>query len=128
MCSRNPAISCGYVGKWHMGDDAKPGHGYQYTYTMIGGSRSYTDPEMSLNGQMVQEKGYLADLMTQRACEFLDKQSGITAVLSDHRLSESTHAVRRSSAEVLRHVRQHRFRYGRLGRSLRRMRYARKTC
>ena len=68
--------SCGYVGKWHMGDDAKPGHGYQYTYTMIGGSRSYTDPEMSLNGQMVQEKGYLADLMTQRACEFLDKQTG----------------------------------------------------
>lgn len=67
--------NCGYVGKWHMGDDAAPGHGYKYTYTMIGGSRSYTDPEMSLNGQMVQEKGYLTDLMTQRACEFLDKQS-----------------------------------------------------
>jgi arylsulfatase A-like enzyme len=67
--------NCGYVGKWHMGNDQKPGHGYGYTYTMIGGQRSYTDPEMSLNGQMVQEKGYLADLMTQRACEFLDKQS-----------------------------------------------------
>ena len=66
---------CGYVGKWHMGDDASPGHGYNYSYTMIGGSRSYTDPEMSLNGQMVQEKGYLTDLMTQRACEFLDTQS-----------------------------------------------------
>jgi choline-sulfatase len=67
--------NCGYVGKWHMGNDAKPGHGYQYSYTMLGGSRSYTDPEMSLNGEMVKEKGYLADVMTQRACEFLDKQS-----------------------------------------------------
>ena len=39
--------NCGYVGKWHMGNDAKPGHGYsKYTYTMIGGQRSYTDPEM----------------------------------------------------------------------------------
>lgn len=67
---------CGYAGKWHMGSDAKPGHGYSYTYTMLGGSRSYTDPEMSLNGEMVNEKGYLTDLMTQRACEFLDTQSG----------------------------------------------------
>lgn len=66
---------CGYVGKWHMGNDAQPGHGYSYTYTMLGGSRSYTDPEMSLNGKMVQEKGYLADLMTQRAGEFLDRQT-----------------------------------------------------
>jgi choline-sulfatase len=66
---------CGYVGKWHMGKDQRPGHGYQYTYTMTGGSRSYTDPEMFLNGEPVQEKGYLTDLMTRRACEFLDQQS-----------------------------------------------------
>jgi choline-sulfatase len=70
--------SCGYVGKWHMGEDAQPGHGYKYTYTMMGGSRSYTDPEMYLNGEKVQEKGYLAELMTHRACEFLDKQAAGT--------------------------------------------------
>ncbi|MBC7927027.1 MAG: sulfatase-like hydrolase/transferase, partial [Bryobacteraceae bacterium] len=43
-------------------------------YTMSGGHRSYTDPEMFLNGSPVQEKGYLTELMTQRACEFLDGQ------------------------------------------------------
>ena len=53
----------------------KPGHGYSYTYTMTGGSRSYTNPTMFLNGEKVEEQGYLADLMTKRACEFLDKQS-----------------------------------------------------
>lgn len=65
---------CGYVGKWHMGGDTKPGHGYSYTYTMAGGSRSYTDPQMYLNGQQVDEKGYLTELMTRRACDFLDRQ------------------------------------------------------
>ena len=33
---------------------------------------------MYLNGEKVQEKGYLAELMTQRACEFLDKQAAGT--------------------------------------------------
>jgi arylsulfatase A-like enzyme len=67
---------CGYVGKWHINhDDAKPGHGIGWWYTMIGGSRAYNDPEMSLNGQMVQDKGYLPELMTRRACEYLDRQS-----------------------------------------------------
>jgi choline-sulfatase len=66
---------CGYVGKWHINnDDAKPGHGIRWWYTMLGGSRSYRDPEMSLNGQLVKEEGYLADIMTKRACEFLDQQ------------------------------------------------------
>ncbi len=59
--------NCGYVGKWHMGSDQKPGHGYKYTYTMLGGMQSYTDPQMSLNGELIQEKGYMTELMTQRA-------------------------------------------------------------
>lgn len=67
--------NCGYVGKWHMGNDTKPGHGYKYTYTMTGGSRSYTDPEMYLNGEKVQDKGYLTELMTRRATDFIDQQS-----------------------------------------------------
>lgn len=66
--------NCGYVGKWHMGGDAQPGHGYSYSYTMAGGSRSYRDPEMWLNGKPVKEQGYLTELMTRRACEFLDAQ------------------------------------------------------
>jgi len=66
---------CGYVGKWHMGNDAAPGHGYQYTYTMGGGSSRYQDPAMFLNGKPVEEKGYLTELMTDHAGRFLDQQS-----------------------------------------------------
>jgi arylsulfatase A-like enzyme len=64
--------NCGYIGKWHMGGDEKPGHGYSFTYTMLSGV--YQDPKMSLNGEVRQEKGYLTDLMTERACEFIGRQ------------------------------------------------------
>lgn len=64
--------NCGYVGKWHMGSDESPGHGYKYTYTMATGR--YQNPVMFLNGRTVEEKGYLTDLTTSRACAFLDDQ------------------------------------------------------
>jgi choline-sulfatase len=65
---------CGYVGKWHMGNDEAPGHGYEFTYTMLGGSSRYQNPTMSRNGKIVEESGYLTDLMTRAALEFLDGQ------------------------------------------------------
>lgn len=74
ILSRN-GYRCGYTGKWHMSQDEQPGHGFSYTYTMSGGSRSYVDPEMFLNGQAVKETGYLTDLTTKRSLDFLDQQS-----------------------------------------------------
>jgi arylsulfatase A-like enzyme len=66
--------NCGYVGKWHMGDDEHPKHGFQYTSTMPGGSGPYRDPQLSTNGKLAKEEGYSTDLMTQHACSFLDQQ------------------------------------------------------
>lgn len=65
---------CGYSGKWHMGGDTKPGHGYQFAYTFDGGSSPYQNPVMYLNGERRQESGYLADLITTQALAFLDQQ------------------------------------------------------
>ena len=65
---------CGYVGKWHMGGDEKPKNHFSFTYTMLGGSAAYQNPKMSLNGEVRDEKGYLADLITQQALGYLDKQ------------------------------------------------------
>jgi arylsulfatase A-like enzyme len=66
--------NCGYVGKWHMGDDQKRQHGHRYWYTMLGGSSPYQDPKMSWNGEIVEEKGYLAGLITAKAVQFIDEQ------------------------------------------------------
>lgn len=67
---------CGYAGKWHMGDARQIGHGYEFAYTMPGGSSRYQNPSMFLNGETVEEQGYLPELITKRAGEFLDKQDG----------------------------------------------------
>ncbi|MCP5116967.1 MAG: sulfatase-like hydrolase/transferase [bacterium] len=67
--------NCGYVGKWHMGSDARPGHGYEFTYTLPAGDAAYQDPLMSRNGEEVRESGYVSTLMTKAACEFLEGQS-----------------------------------------------------
>jgi arylsulfatase A-like enzyme len=71
----NAGYNCGYIGKWDLASDRQPRHGYKYTYTVPGTASAYMDPEMSLNGEAVGEKGYLGDLLTQRASEFLDRQS-----------------------------------------------------
>ncbi len=72
----NAGYRCGYVGKWHMGEAAKLGHGYEYNYTMAGGSSPYQNPVLFKNGQRQQESGYLAQLLTKGAAEYLDQQDG----------------------------------------------------
>src|SRR5437899_889223 len=49
---------CGYAGKWHMGDDQQPQHGFRFWYTNpFSGPAAYDNPSMNWNAQVVQEKG-----------------------------------------------------------------------
>jgi arylsulfatase A-like enzyme len=66
--------NCGYLGKWHLGDDAKPQHGFRFWYTVPAGPGPYQNPRMSWNGQNVQERGYLPELITRKGVEFLEQQ------------------------------------------------------
>jgi arylsulfatase A-like enzyme len=66
---------CGYTGKWHMGSDQTPQHKFDFWYTLAGGQQRYVNPRMSLNGQLTDESGYLADLITQNSLRFLDEQT-----------------------------------------------------
>jgi choline-sulfatase len=66
---------CGYMGRWGMGADQTPQHKFESWYTLVGGDIVYRDPSMSLNGQIVRESGYFADLVTARAARFLEEQS-----------------------------------------------------
>ena len=43
---------CAYVGRWNMGDDRTPQHGYRFWYT-TDGQIAYQDPQMNWNGQAV---------------------------------------------------------------------------
>ncbi len=80
---------CGYVGKWHLGNGAKPGHGITYSATTAGAS--YQDPQLTINGSAVSEKGYLTDVLTRHACGFIDQQkAGVPFFLTVGYLNPST--------------------------------------
>ncbi len=70
--------TCGYSGKWHMGGEEHAQHGFRFWYAMAGGGSSpYQDPSMFFTpdggeARRVAEKGYLADLIHQRAIEFME--------------------------------------------------------
>ena len=66
--------NCGYAGKWNLGGDEKPGHGYPVHVHDEGRVEPLPESRHVRNGERVQEQGYLADLMTRRACEYLDQQ------------------------------------------------------
>ena len=72
------SYTCGYSGKWHMGGEEQAQHGFRFWYVMTGGGSSrYNDPAMFSNAgaaevRRVEEKGYLADLINQRAIEFIE--------------------------------------------------------
>ena len=65
---------CAYVGRWNLGDDRNPQHGFRFWYT-TGAEIAYQDPRMNWNGQVASEKGYLAELLTEKAGAFLDQQT-----------------------------------------------------
>ena len=67
---------CGFVGKWDMGNDASPGHAFEFTYTMPAPDMPYRNPTMSRNGKMENRNGYLPDIITEAAAEFLDGHEG----------------------------------------------------
>lgn len=67
---------CGYVGKWHMGDDQNPQHGFRSWQTlMLDGATGYQNPRLSVNGQVGTENGSLTDILTAKAGQFLDQQT-----------------------------------------------------
>lgn len=62
----------GYAGKWHLGNDKNPGRDLAWSYTFNTGSSPYQNPTLYRNGQEVRETGYLPEIITRGALEFLD--------------------------------------------------------
>jgi arylsulfatase A-like enzyme len=66
--------TCGLVGKWHLGANLTPQEGFSDWVTMPhGGTSEFYDAEVIDNGQVRREPGYLTDLWTQRAVQFIER-------------------------------------------------------
>ncbi len=62
-----------HVGKWHMGNDGKPRPGYDDWVSFDGHGR-IVDPRLNENGEYVQHKGYITDLLNERALRFIERR------------------------------------------------------
>lgn len=60
----------GFFGKWHMGNDATPREGFD-KWVCMHGQGQYIDCPLNVDGKEVRSKGYITEVLTDYAVEFL---------------------------------------------------------
>ena len=58
------------IGKWHMAHHANPRSGFDY-WLSFKGQGVYNDPELNINGEVVNEKGYITDILSDKTIDFI---------------------------------------------------------
>jgi len=58
------------IGKWHMAHHARPRPGFDY-WLSFKGQGVYNNPELNINGDVVNEEGYITDILTDKAIDFI---------------------------------------------------------
>lgn len=71
--------TCGLSGKWHLGDSQIPQHGFTDWFSHQSGGGPYNNAPMVRNGQLVNEPGYLTDVITDEALVLLDRYAAAGA-------------------------------------------------
>jgi arylsulfatase A-like enzyme len=59
-----------FLGKWHMGNDDSPRPGFT-RWACLKGQGSTFDPELNVDGRAVKTSGYVTDILSARAVEFV---------------------------------------------------------
>ena len=65
----------GLSGKWHLGDSLTPQHGFSHWFTLLTGGSQYNDAEMIRDGKVEVQPGYLTDVITDDALNFIRENS-----------------------------------------------------
>ncbi|MBM3216700.1 sulfatase [Candidatus Poribacteria bacterium] len=78
--------TCGISGKWHLGDSQVPQNGFTDWFVHQTGGGPYNNAPMVRDGQLVNEPGYVTDVITDEAIVMLDRYaaSGSPFYLSVH--------------------------------------------
>jgi len=72
MTMREHGYDTAFLGKWHMGNDPTPRPGFNYWVGLPGQGRTQ-DPELFEDGRLHVVNGYVTDLLTDRAIDFIDR-------------------------------------------------------
>src|SRR5262245_1966713 len=70
---REGGYDTGFVGKWHMGNDDSPRPGFN-RWVSFQGQGECINPELNVDGKRVSTNGYVTDLLTDHAVEFLERK------------------------------------------------------
>jgi N-acetylglucosamine-6-sulfatase len=62
-----------FIGKWHMGNDDSPRPGFDH-WVSFRGQGECIDPEINVNGKVARTRGYVTDILTDHAVEFLEQR------------------------------------------------------
>jgi N-acetylglucosamine-6-sulfatase len=62
-----------HIGKWHMGNDGRPRPGYD-SWIAFDGHGRLNDPLLNIDGEYVQHRGYVTDIMNTMAVEFVERK------------------------------------------------------
>ena len=70
---RQSGYSTAFIGKWHMGNDDSQRPGFD-RWVSFKGQGSYIDPEINEDGKDVKASGYITDLLSGYAIQFIKRQ------------------------------------------------------
>ncbi len=62
-----------FIGKWHMGNDDSKRPGFDYWVSMKGQGEAI-DPGLNINGEQKTTKGYVTDILTDHALQFINQK------------------------------------------------------
>ena len=62
-----------FIGKWHMGNDDSPRPGFD-RWVSFKGQGSYINPDINEDGRDINARGYITDLLTGYAVEFIKRR------------------------------------------------------
>ena len=74
--------ACGLSGKWHLGRSALPQLGFDYWNVHATGGGNYYNAPMLKDGELRQPDGYVTDVITDNALDFLSGQLESSAPFS----------------------------------------------
>ena len=67
---QNAGYDTGYIGKWHMGTDDSPRPGMR-RWVSFKGQGQYVDPPLNIDGKQIEAKGYITDILSSHAADFV---------------------------------------------------------
>src|SRR5207302_11476359 len=61
-----------HIGEWHIGDDDSPRPAFDH-WRSFKAQGVYDDPWLNIDGERVRKDGYITDLLTDDAVQFIEK-------------------------------------------------------